>query len=109
MAGHVILRTLVAKRLELLGELERHESAVGELRGDIAHLDATIRLFTHGLARTLLGMLRTAKTPLSTDDLAARADIAPKRAAWVLRYMRECGLVRSERSPGKSTTWHAAY
>jgi chromosome segregation and condensation protein ScpB len=109
MGGDKILRALIGKRLELLGELERHETAVAALQADLVHLDGSIRVFTHGLARTLLGVLRTAEKPLSTDELATRAEIAAKRAGWVLRYMAECGLVKAQRSPGKPALWHATY
>jgi hypothetical protein len=109
MDGDKILRALVGKRLELLGELEHHETAAATLRVDLTHLDGSIRVFTHRLARTLLGVLRTAEKPLSTDELAARAEVATKRAGWVLRYMAECRLVKVERSPGKPALWHATY
>ncbi len=109
MGGHVILRGLVAKRLELLAALERHESTATALADDLAHVDATILLFVAGLSRTLFRALRMAGKPLSTEELAALAKINPKRAGWVLRYMGECGLVRAEHSPGRPATWHTAY
>lgn len=48
MGGDKILRALVAKRLELLAELERHETAAAAVRADLAHLDGSITVFMRG-------------------------------------------------------------
>lgn len=43
-----ILQSLVAKRLALLGELQRLEAETTALRVDLAHLDGSITVFMRG-------------------------------------------------------------
>jgi CTP:molybdopterin cytidylyltransferase MocA len=107
MGEEETVRALVAKRAELLLQLERHESAVRALRADVANVDVTIRMFTQGMARTLLAALRSAGKACTAEELAALADTTPRRAGWILQYMRRSGLVESE--DGRPLTWRTTY
>jgi hypothetical protein len=104
MTGTVVLRALVAKRHELVSALNHHN--LGSMRAGHAleHVDATIRLFTGDPGNALISALWTARKPLSTDELAARARIGSKQAAQTLRFLADCGLVRAERA-----LWVAKY
>jgi hypothetical protein len=94
----------------LLLQLECHEAAVRSLRTDVAHVDVTIRLFTQGMARNLLAALRSAGKACTAEELAALADTTPRRAGWILLYMRRSGLVQSEDGRGgRAMTWHPTY
>lgn len=109
MSGATILRALVAKRREILAELDHHRRAAGRLARDLEHVDAMIRVFTSEPARALLGALWIAGEPLSADQLAAKVGIAPKLVGRTLRYLGACGLVRGEHAHGQATTWHPTY
>ena len=45
MAEPHVISALVAKRAELLGLIEQREREIETLRGQLAHLDATLLLF----------------------------------------------------------------
>jgi hypothetical protein len=99
---------LVRKRAELAGEIEAAEVRLRELRANLAHLDASIRLFDPGypiaqiaakkpqperpvvfergeLGRTILDILRTAPEPLTVAQIAgelrARLSLPDDRGA----------------------------
>lgn len=46
MAETHVVSGLVAKRSELAGLIEHHQKAIAQLSADLAHLDATIKLFS---------------------------------------------------------------
>jgi hypothetical protein len=134
---------LIRKRAELAGKIEAAQTVVRQLIIDIDALDATIRLFQPDIdldeikpkplpprhsafkgevSRIVLSILRDAKGPVSTPDLALHimedrslntADkrlvtIIQKRVGACLRNLRIKGLVRSEQPPGNSTMWEIA-
>ena len=94
MAEPHVVSALVRKRAELAGEIEAAEKRATRLRTDLAHLDATLRLFKPDadpaagrprrpaqctgyfrrgtLARACLDLLRRQGGPLSTRELALR-------------------------------------
>ena len=109
MAGHEILRALVAKRREIAAELNHHRLAEIRLTHALEHVDATIRLFTGDPGNALVSALWMARKPLSADQLAAHVGIAPKQAGQALRYLADCGLARGESVRGQTTTWLPIY
>ena len=46
MAGSHVVAALITKRAELAGLIEHHRKEVGRLADDLAHLDATLKLFS---------------------------------------------------------------
>jgi DNA-binding transcriptional ArsR family regulator len=104
MHGTHIIRGLVAKRHEVLAELDHHRRGAAQQARDLEHVDATIRLFSGEPGRALVSALWMAGKPLSTDELAARVGIGSRRAGQALRCMGDCGLVRTERA-----LWVATY
>lgn len=46
MAESHVVATLISKRAELAGLIEHHRKAMGRLAADLAHLDATLKLFS---------------------------------------------------------------
>lgn len=85
------LHSLIRKRAELAGDLERSETAVRQLKIDLAHIDATILLFDPstdlakikpkplpaylgankgGVAHIIFGLLRTAGRPCTAREIA---------------------------------------
>jgi hypothetical protein len=91
MTSTYALNSLIRKRAELAGDLERHESSVRQLKIDLANLDATILLFdpntdlgkikpkplpAHmgankgGVAHIVFGLLRTAERPCTVREVA---------------------------------------
>jgi len=46
MAGSHVVAGLITKRAELAGLIEHHRKEVGRLADDLAHLDATLKLFS---------------------------------------------------------------
>jgi DNA-binding transcriptional ArsR family regulator len=109
MTGPEILRVLVAKRREIVAELDHHRRGANQRARDLEHVDATVRLFLGEPSKALVSALWMAGKPLSTDELAAHVGIPPKQAGAVLRYLADCGLVRGERAHGQATTWHPVY
>jgi hypothetical protein len=109
MSLPTILRGLVAKRHEVLADLDYHRRSAAQRARDLEHVDATVRLFLGEPSKALVSALWMAGKPLSTDELAAHVGIAPKQAGAVLRHLADCGLVRGERARGEGTTWHPVY
>lgn len=93
-----VIRALVAKRREILSELNHHRLAEIRLGHALEHIEPTIRLFADDLTRTLLGALRVAGRPVSVEALAADVRVDAKRVGRALRQMADCGLVRAERA-----------
>ena len=84
------LHSLIRKRAELAGDLERHEAAVRQFKIDLEHIDATILLFepstdltkikpkplpAHlgankgGVAHIIFGLLRTDERPCTAREI----------------------------------------
>lgn len=95
MAETYVVSGLVAKRAEMAGLIDHHQKQIAQLGTDLAHLDATLKLFApemdlrslrakehrernHYFApneqpRFVLDTLRQAGEPLTTAALAERA------------------------------------
>lgn len=94
MAESHVLNALYAKYSELMGALRQRESEAEQLRGDLAHLDAVIRLYSpewtgegvkprrahkpsrwggrgEGM-RAALALLKEAREPLTTRQIVVR-------------------------------------
>ena len=91
MAESHVVSALVSKRAEIAGLIARTQQQLGQFRADLAHLDATIRLFAPamepemipakrirqsdpvfergGLSRCVLDALRRAGVPIRAPDL----------------------------------------
>lgn len=94
MTNPHVVTGLMEKRSELAGEVKRAEALIVRLRGNLAHLDATLALFDpairpsaiptrvkrekpyafkHGhFRRAILGVLRTADGPMTARAIAQR-------------------------------------
>lgn len=107
---------LVKRRAELAGELANIHNRVAQLVRDIEHLDATIQIVAPGMvpeaiaprlfqppedwskrgqmSRLVLGILRTAKEPLASRDIASQLMLQRGMAmdAKLLRLMTKRGL-----------------
>ena len=140
MADPHVLTGLIAKRAELAGLLEHHQAMVRQLLIDLDSVDATIRLFKPDIdlqeirpkplpprhaaykgevARIVLGTLRDAKRPCTTQELTMHvmgergmntADkrlvkTVAKRVGACLRHYRGKGMLRSSMGLGKRITW----
>lgn len=131
---------LKRKRAEMTGEIARCHARLQQLSDDLEHLDATLRLFAPDfvaesilpkvftppkswskrgeMSRAVLSILRVAKGPLSTREIAAMVvaqrgldnepgilNIMCRRVGHVLRDKREAGLVRSIEETGLWLQW----
>lgn len=131
---------LVKKRAELAGELANIHERVAQLVRDIEHLDATLQIVAPGIvpeaiaprlfqppedwskrgqmSRLVLGILRNAREPLASRDIASQLilergmamdmkllRLMTKRVGGALRDKREKGLVRSVEGPGLFQLW----
>lgn len=129
---------LVKKRAELAGEIERTHERLRALAADLEHVDATLRIVAPDLAveaiqskvfrppadwskrgemtRMVLSILRTARNPMTTREIAERmivergipADAATlnsmsRRVACALRRQRELG--RATSTEGEAGFW----
>jgi len=94
MAQSLVVSGLAAKRAELTGQIQHHRAQIATLTADVAHLDATIKLFdpamdVSGIApkarrqrnsyfrpgegpRAVLDALRTAGQALTTREITER-------------------------------------
>ena len=131
---------LVKKRAELAGELANIHNRVAQLVRDIEHLDATLQIVAPDMvpeaipprlfqppddwskrgqmSRLVLGILRNAKEPLASRDIASQLilergmamdlkllRLMTKRVGSALRDKRDKGLVRSVEGAGLFTLW----
>lgn len=138
-----VLAGLVKRRAELSGEADTLRARLLAIGVDLGHLDAVIRQFDpeHDIAairpkrtrttdaagrgemnRALLGVLREAKGPLTTIEVAQRfmsdrgidaADrkavrLATKRVGMTLGHQRVKGTVLSLPGPGTMGLWEVA-
>ncbi len=135
-----IVAALARRRAELSGEADTFRARITQIATDIGHLDAVIRQFDpeHDIAairpkrprttdaagrgemsRYLLMVLREAKGPLTTIEVAQRfmadrgidaADsrgvrLATKRVGMTLGHQRAKGTVRAVPGPGVIGVW----
>jgi hypothetical protein len=134
------LEALKRKRADMTGEIARCHARLQQLSTDLEHVDATIRLFAPDfvqesvlpkvfmppaswskrgeMSRAVLSILRIAKGPLSTREIAAMIvqqrglehdkgilDVMTRRVGHVLRDKRDKGLVRSVEETGLWLQW----
>jgi hypothetical protein len=134
------LDALKRKRAEMTGEIALCHARLQQLSTDLEHLDATLRLFAPDfvqesvlpkvftppkswskrgeMSRAVLSILRVAKGPLNTREIAAMIvdqrglqndagilNIMTRRVGHVLRDKRERGLVRSVEETGLWLQW----
>lgn len=134
------LDALKRKRAEMTGEIALCHARLSKLSDDLEHLDATLRLFAPDfvaesilpkvftppkswskrgeMSRAVLSILRVAKGPQSTREIAAQIvaqrgldsdhgilAIMCRRVGHVLRDKRERGLVRSLEETGLWLQW----
>ncbi|MDP5280622.1 hypothetical protein Q9Q95_16965 [Sphingomonas sp. DG1-23] len=134
------MEALKRKRAEITGEIARLQARLVSADQELAHLDATLRLFAPDfvaeavlpkvftppaswskrgeMSRAVLSILRVAKGPLSTREIASMVvaqrglandsgilNIMTRRVAHVLRDKREKGLVRSLEETGLWLQW----
>ena len=141
MDGSHAISALVRKRADLAGEIEASETRLRALRASLAHIDATIRLFDGDypiadiapkkprpaqplvfergdLARSILGILRTAQEPLTVtqiaagvrqqlglpDDMSAR-EFLESRVDKATRRQAEKGLVQKVQFGPRAVGW----
>lgn len=143
MENEHALNALLRKRAELTGQFEHHQAVARQLLIDIDSLDATIRMFAPDIdlsdvkpkplpprhaaykgevARIVLGTLRDAKRPCTTQELTMHvmaergmntADkrlvkTVTKRVGACLRHHRSRGLLRNVKGLGQRIAWEAA-
>jgi hypothetical protein len=122
----VTLNALIRKRAEFAGELERYETTVRQLQIDLAHLDATIRLFSPDMDVTkikpkglppvlaarkgklgaiVFAFLRTAQRPCLSSELAKHVMVergidVTKPKLVKLMEIRVCSALRYYRANG---------
>lgn len=131
---------LKRKRAEMTGEIARCHARAQELSEDLVHLDATLRLIAPDfvaesvlpkvfvppkswskrgeMSRAVLSILRVAKGPLSTREIASMVvaqrgldhdaailNIMTRRVGCVLRDKRDAGVVRSLEETGLWLQW----
>lgn len=140
MADPHVVTGLVAKRRELAGLIEHTQASLRQLLIDLDNVDATLRLFAPDIdleiikprplpprqaaaqgevVRIVLGTLRNAKRPLTTQEITAHvmaerglntADkrllkLLTKRVGACLRHHRKRGLVRSKIEGSHPIAW----
>jgi hypothetical protein len=138
-----VLTGLMTKRAELAGQLEHHQAKVRQLMIDLDAIDQALRLFKPDIeleaikpkplpprhaaykgevARIILGTLREAKRPCSTQELTMHvmaergmntADkrlvrTVEKRVGSALRHHRNKGVIRSKEGLGDRLVWEVA-
>jgi len=84
MAESHVVSALVAKRAEMAGSIAQVERQLGQLRADLVHLDATLRLF----APELEPMTIPAKRRRRSDLWFAQGELS-RRTLDALRRARE--------------------
>ncbi|MGY4395828.1 hypothetical protein ACVWZA_000989 [Sphingomonas sp. UYAg733] len=129
---------LVAKRAALAGEIERAQETLAKLVQDLGHIDATLRIIAPDLAvetikpkafrppadwskrgqmtRMVLDILRTARQPMTTREIAERMVVERgiaatpdtlnsmgRRVAYALREQRKRGVATS--TEGEAGFW----
>lgn len=140
MAEPHVVTALVKKRGEISGEIETLHDRIAQLIQDLEGIDRSLQVFaphieTQTIAprfrppenwskrgemtRLVLGILRLAKEPLTTRDVAAQLiaergldaneprllRLMSKRVGVALRRQREGGVVRATPGPGQYMLW----
>jgi hypothetical protein len=135
-----LLEGLKRTRAEITGEIARCQARLGKLAKDLEHVDGVLavvapdfvaesvlpKVFTPPaswskrgeMSRAILSILRVAKGPLSTREIASMViaqrgleaepsilNIMTRRVSHVLRDKREQGLVRSIEETGLWLQW----
>lgn len=143
MAEQHVVTALIAKRAELAGKIEHHHAVVRQLMIDLDAIDQALRLFKPDIelddikpkpmpprhaaykgevARIILGTMRDAKRPCSTQELTMHvmaergmntADkrlvkTVSKRVGSALRHHRNKGVIRSVAGLGDRLAWEVA-
>ncbi|MFO1080355.1 MAG: hypothetical protein U1E23_07005 [Reyranellaceae bacterium] len=143
MAEPHVVSALIAKRAELAGLMEHHQAKVRQLMIDLDAVDQALRLFKPDIelaeikpkpmpprhaaykgevARIVLGTLRDAKRPCTTQELTMHvmaergmntADkrlvkMVTKRVGASLRHHRAKGLIRSNTGISERICWEVA-
>lgn len=131
---------LAKKRGEVAGEIERTHDLLAKLVSDLEHIDATLRIVAPDMeveairpkvfkapedwskrgemSRIILSVLRSARVPLTSREIAAQlvlergmaADekmlrLMTKRVSTALRGQRDKGRAVSEEGPGFHLLW----
>ena len=134
------LEALKRKRAEITGAIARCHADIHRLSEELEHLDATLRLFAPDfvaesvlpkvfappkswskrgeMSRAVLSILRVAKGPLSTREIASMVvqqrglecetdilNIMTRRVGHVLRDKRDKGVIRSIEETGLWLQW----
>lgn len=140
MSDYLVLG-LVKKRAELAGDIERTHERLRQLVNDLDHIDGTLRIVAPDMeleairpkafrppddwarrgqmSRLVLSILRTAKEPLTTREIAAQMLLEramdaedqrmlrtmTKRVGVALRDQRDKGRAASVDGPGQFQLW----
>lgn len=140
MSDYLVLG-LVRKRAELAGDIERTHERLRQLVNDLDHIDGTLRIVAPDMeleairpkafrppddwarrgqmSRLVLSILRTAKEPLTTREIAAQMLLEramdaedqrmlrtmTKRVGVALRDQRDKGRAASVDGPGQFQLW----
>jgi len=131
---------LAKKRGQVAGEIERTQDALHKLVTDLEHIDATLRIIAPDMelelirpkvfkapedwskrgemARIVLSILRTARDPMTSREIAAQmviqrgiaADqkmlkLMTKRVSVCLKRQRDLGRALSSEGPGFHLLW----
>jgi hypothetical protein len=135
---------LIKKRAELAFDIERTHERLRKLVNDLEHVDGTLRIVAPDMeleairpkafrppddwakrgqmARLVLSILRTAKEPLTTREIAAQMlleramdaedqrmlRVMTKRVGVALREQRDKGRAASVEGPGQFQLWTVA-
>ena len=87
MAGSHVVSALVSKRAEIAGMIARTQQQLGQFRADLAHVDATIRLFAPAMKPETIPAKRIRQSDLLFErgELSRRVLDAPRRAGAPIR------------------------
>ena len=87
MAESHVVSALANKRAEMAGMIARAQQQIGQFRADLAHLDATIRLFAPAMEPETIPPKRIRQTDLRFEPggLSRRALDALRRAGMPIR------------------------
>lgn len=143
MADPHVLTGLIAKRREIAGQIEHLQDKLRQAVIDLDHVDAAIHIFDPSIeleeiksrpvppkhhafkgevTRIVLGALRNAKRPLTSEEIAQRVmaergldtgnarllKLMVKRTGACLRHWEKRGAARKRPGPGKFMLWEAA-
>jgi hypothetical protein len=136
-----VLQGLIKKRAEISGALANMHETVGKMVRDLEHIDATIKLIDPDyqpegispkmfrppedwskrgqMSRMILSILRTAKEPMTSREIAAKMiferglatdmkmlKLMSRRVGSSLRDMRDKGRADHDGAGGMYQLWH---